>query len=45
LLYRLDLAKKVPLLITGNAHANCTLVPYGGVAEVEAFIRRNLREA
>ena len=42
LLYRLDLANKVSLLITGNTHANCTLVPYSGVEEVEAFIRSNL---
>ena len=45
LLYRLDLEKKVSLLITGNTHANCTLVSYGGVDEVEAFIRSNLGEA
>ncbi len=42
LLYRLDLEKKVSLLITGNTHPNCTLVPYAGVGEVEAFITSNL---
>jgi len=45
LLYRLDLAKKVSLLITGNTHTNCTLVPYADVEEVEALIRSNLGEA
>ncbi len=44
LLYRVDLAKKVSLLITGNTHGNCTLVPYGGAEDVESFIRNNLSE-
>ena len=38
LLYRRELEKRVSLLITGNTHANCTLVPYGTVDEVEAFL-------
>ncbi|MBI1810113.1 MAG: nucleoside 2-deoxyribosyltransferase [Gemmatimonadetes bacterium] len=45
LLFRLDLAKKVSLLISGNTHANCTLVPYEDTEDVEAFIRSNLSEA
>jgi 2'-deoxynucleoside 5'-phosphate N-hydrolase len=44
LFYRRDLGKKVSLLITGNTHANCTLVPYASVGEVETFITCNLRE-
>ena len=39
LLYRLDLEKKVSLLITGNTHAGCTLVPYRSMEDVEAFVR------
>ena len=38
LLYRRDLTAKISLLITGNTHPNCTLVPYGGVEDVETFI-------
>jgi hypothetical protein len=38
LLYRRELEKRVSLLIIGNTHANCTLVPYGTVEEVEAFL-------
>jgi hypothetical protein len=38
LLYRRELEQKVSLLITGNTHANCTLVPYATVGEVEQFI-------
>jgi len=37
--YRRELEKKVSLLITGNRHPNCTLVPYASVAEVEEFLR------
>ena len=43
LLYRRELEKKISLLITGNTHANCTLVSYRDVGEVEAFIADNLR--
>jgi nucleoside 2-deoxyribosyltransferase len=39
LFYRRDLEKKISLLITGNTHPNCTLVPYASVAEVEEFLR------
>ena len=37
LLYRLDLERKVSLLITCNTHSNCTLAPYSTVWEVEAL--------
>lgn len=43
LFYHLELEKKVSLLITGNTHSNCTLVPYSNAAEVETFIKMNLR--
>jgi nucleoside 2-deoxyribosyltransferase len=42
LLYRRDAEKKISLLITGNAHANCTLGPYSSLAEVEALIAANI---
>ena len=42
LLYRRTQADKSSLLITGNTHPNCTLVPYSSFAEVETFIRANL---
>src|SRR5580692_6390279 len=38
LLYRREVEQKVSLLISGNTHANCTLVPYATIAEVEEFI-------
>ncbi len=41
LLYRRDLQRNVSLLITGNRHENCTLVPYDTVEEVERFIALN----
>jgi nucleoside 2-deoxyribosyltransferase len=42
LLYRRELENMVSLLITGNTHANCTVVPYGTVEEVEAFLNSNV---
>jgi hypothetical protein len=42
LLYRLDDERKVSLLITGNTHPRCTLVPYSTIGEVEVFIRAAL---
>ena len=42
LVYRLELGKKISLLITGNTHSNCTLVRYSTTAEVETFIKMNL---
>jgi hypothetical protein len=38
LLYRRELEKRVSLLITGNTHENCTLMPYATVEEVETFL-------
>ena len=34
LLYRRDVEQRTSLLITGNAHSNCTLVPYTNVEEI-----------
>jgi 2'-deoxynucleoside 5'-phosphate N-hydrolase len=42
LLYRREVEQKVSLLITGNTHANCTLLPYAGVEEIEQFVARNI---
>jgi Nucleoside 2-deoxyribosyltransferase len=42
LLYRRDVEHRVSLLITGNTHPNCTLVPYATVQEVEQFVTRNI---
>jgi nucleoside 2-deoxyribosyltransferase len=38
LLYRREAEQKVSLLITGNTHPNCTLVPYTSFEEVERSI-------
>ena len=43
LFYRREVEHKVSLLISGNTHANCTLVPYGTDREVETFIIDNIR--
>jgi len=40
LLYRRDLEQRISLLITGNTHPNCTLVPYANVEEVMRFVTR-----
>jgi len=42
LLYRREVEQKVSLLISGNMHANCTLVPYATLEEVERFINGNI---
>ena len=42
LLYRRDVERRVSLLITGNTHPNCTLVPYANVEEVIRFVTRNI---
>jgi hypothetical protein len=45
LFYRRDVEKKISLLITGNAHPRCTLVPYSDVKEIEAFIASRMAPA
>ena len=42
LLYRRDVEQRISLLITGNTHPNCTLVPYANVEEVMRFVTRNI---
>ena len=42
LLYRRDAEQRVSLLITGNTHPNCTLVPYANVEEVMRFVTCNI---
>ena len=41
LLYQRELEQRVSLLISGNGHRNCTIVPYATVEEVEKFITEN----
>ena len=38
LLYKREIADKISLLITGNSHPNCVLVPYTHVVELEKFV-------
>jgi hypothetical protein len=42
LLYRRDVEQRISLLITGNTHSNCTLVPYTNVEEVMRFVTCNI---
>lgn len=42
LLYRREAEAKVSLLISGNTHANCRLLAYQSVEEVEDFIRASV---
>ena len=38
LFYRREVESKISLLITGNTHPRCTLVPYSAVEEIRAFV-------
>lgn len=38
LFYRRDPEKKISLLITGNKHPNCAVVPYSSFGEIETVI-------
>jgi len=38
LFYRCEIAARISLLITGNSHSNCLLVPYTDVGELETFV-------
>jgi len=42
LFYRREVEGRVSLLITGNTHPNCTLVPYTDFAQIEAQLRHTL---
>jgi Nucleoside 2-deoxyribosyltransferase len=44
LFYRRDAENKISLLITGNSHPNCKLVPYSDLNEVEFWMRNNLAQ-
>ena|SRR5215472_12995060 len=43
LFYRREVEKSISLLITGNNHPNCTLVPYSDSGEVENYIAKALK--
>lgn len=38
LFYKRDVEDRISLLITGNTHPNCTVVPYGGFSEIEPLL-------
>jgi len=38
LFYRREVEKRISLLITGNAHPRCILVPYSNIEEVKTFV-------
>ena len=40
LFYRREVENRISLLIAGNTHARCTLVPYSSTAEIEETLRR-----
>jgi 2'-deoxynucleoside 5'-phosphate N-hydrolase len=42
LLYRRDVEQRISLLITGNTHPNCTLMPYANVEEIMRFVTCNI---
>jgi hypothetical protein len=44
LFYRRKLEKKISLLITGNTHPGCTLVPYSNIEEMELFVRDRFQD-
>ena len=43
LFYRREAAPRISLMITGNTHQRCTLVPYDTVEELEAYAASCLR--
>jgi hypothetical protein len=45
LFYNHAVEDKISLLITGNTHPNCTLVPYSSPTEVEEFITAHVGPA
>jgi|SRR5215831_7375007 len=42
LFFRRDAEKTISLIITGIVHANCTVVPYSQVEELEAWVKTSL---
>jgi hypothetical protein len=45
LFYRREMESKISLLITGNNHPRCTLVPYSEDEEIRAFIASRMTAA
>jgi hypothetical protein len=45
LFYSVAAKDKISLLITGNIHPNCIVVPYSSLAEAEAFIKAHVPPA
>jgi nucleoside 2-deoxyribosyltransferase len=43
LFYERAVEQRISLLITGNTHPNCTLVPYSQLEELEALVQRWVR--
>lgn len=43
LFYRREVERSISLLITGNTHPNCSLVPYADAVEVENYIQQELK--
>jgi hypothetical protein len=42
LLFQTEIANRISLMITGNTHPRCTLMPYTGIAEAETRLRKVL---
>lgn len=45
LFYERKVESNISLLITGNAHPNCRLVPYSEVEEAELWVRSELSQS
>ena len=45
LFYRREVENSISLLITGNAHPNCALAPYGDAEEAERHLQEALRHS
>jgi hypothetical protein len=43
LFYRREIESRISLLITGNTHPRCTLVPYSDVEEIRAFVALRMK--
>ncbi len=42
LFFERDAEHRISLLITGNTHPNCILVPYSGLEELEELVRNRV---
>jgi 2'-deoxynucleoside 5'-phosphate N-hydrolase len=42
LFYNSSIDKKISLLVKGNTHPNCTVVPYENFSQIEKVLRANL---